>query len=283
MGAKTVTADEFAKLRPSASGVAVRSGGYNAGANNSGVNNSGRCISYVFSDSSVGRDNHVIKSGAWDTANFSRNPIFLWAHSQDDPPIGRVIDISEIGGKLRGTVEYASADLSPFADSIFRMAKEGYLNATSVSWLPREFSYSQDRSRPGGIDFSKVELLEVSQVPVPALPTALVTARSIGIDTAPFARWAQRALRSPGNAIDSKQLDAIRSAAGGKTFDVTEDDLDSLRRKLTWLEANYPRLAVPTTVTFDTRAEQCAYLRRKLKALELSWLKRRHPWGYRFG
>ena len=44
MGAKTVTADEFAKLRPSASGVAVRSGGYNAGANNSGVNNSGRCI-----------------------------------------------------------------------------------------------------------------------------------------------------------------------------------------------------------------------------------------------
>ena len=106
----------------------------------------------------------MIKSGAWDTANFSRNPIFLWAHSQDDPPIGRVIDISEIGGKLRGTVEYASADLSPFADSIFRMAKEGYLNATSVSWLPREFSYSQDRSRPGGIDFSKVELLEVSQV-----------------------------------------------------------------------------------------------------------------------
>jgi HK97 family phage prohead protease len=272
---KTLTADEFARLAPRAGGVAVRSGGYNAGV----ANDRGRLISYVFSDSSVGRDNHVIKGGAWDTANFSRNPVFLWAHDQSSPPIGKVVDIGEVGGKLRGTVEYADANLSPFADSIFRMAKEGYLNATSVAWVPREFSYTQDRSRPGGIDFSKVELLEVSQVPVPALPTALVTARSIGIDTAPFARWAEGALRSPGAAIDPKQLDAIRSAAGGETFEVTEDDLYWLKQKLTQLEVAYPRLAIRTTRTFDTRAEQFAYLRRKLKALEASIELR--PWGYR--
>jgi HK97 family phage prohead protease len=273
---KTLTVEEFARLAPRASGVAVRSGGYNAGARN----DRGRSISYVFSDSSVGRDNHVIKGGAWDTANFSRNPVFLWAHDQSSPPIGKVVDMGEVGGKLRGTVEYADANLSPFADSIFRMAKEGYLNATSVSWLPREFSYTQDRSRPGGIDFSKVELLEVSQVPVPALPSALVTARSAGIDTAPFATWAERALRSPGAAIDPKQLDAIRSAAGGgETFEATEDDLYWLKQKLTQLEAAYPRLAVSTTRAFDTRAEQFAYLRRKLKALEASI--KRHPWGFK--
>ena len=272
---KTLTVDEFARLPPRASGVSVRSGGYNAGR----ANDRGRLISYVFSDSSVGRDNHVIKGGAWDTANFSRNPVFLWAHDQSSPPIGRVVDISEVGGKLRGTVDYLDADISPFANSIFRMAKEGYLNATSVSWLPREWSYSSDRSRPGGIDFSKVELLEVSQVPVPALPTALVTARSAGIDTTPFATWAARALRSPGAAIDPKQLDAIRSAAGGETFEVTEDDLYRLKQKLTQLEVAYPRLAIPTARAFDTRAEEFAYLGRKLKALAASI--KRNSWGYR--
>lgn len=190
-----------------------------------------------------------------------------------------MVDISEVGGKLRGTVEYADADLSPFANSIFRMAKEGYLNATSVSWLPREWSYSSDRSRPGGIDFSKVELLEVSQVPVPALPSALVTARSAGMDTAPFAAWAARALRSPGVTIDPKQLEAIRSAAGGETFEVTEDDLSRLKQKLTQLEVAYPRLAVPSARAFETRAEEFAYVRRKLRALQASI--KRHPWGYR--
>jgi len=89
------------------------------------------------------------------------------------------------------------------------LVKGGFLSATSVSWNPLEWKYSTDRSRPGGIDFLKQELLEVSQVPVPALPAALVEARRRGIDTQPLAEWASRLL--DGRAIPEKQRGALEN------------------------------------------------------------------------
>lgn len=177
-------------------------------------NSSGRLIRYVFSDDSVGRDDHVIEPGAWDLGNFLRNPVFLWAHDQSSPPIGRVVEIEERGRQLVGSVEYLDRDVSEFADSIFRMTKGGFLNATSTSWLPIDYKRTTDKNRPGGIDFSRVELLEISQVPVPALPTALATARASGIDTGPVFAWAERLLDTQGQAILPRaELEALRREA----------------------------------------------------------------------
>lgn len=231
-----------------------------------GANNSGRLISYIFSDSSVGRDNHVIKAGAWDTGNFARNPVFLWAHDQSSPPIGKVVDISEVGGKLRGTVEYANADISPFADLVFRLVKGGYLNATSVSWLPREFSYSQDRSRPGGIDFSKVELLEVSQVPVPALPSALVTARAAGIDTRPLFTWAERMLDTRGFAVLPRaELELLRRAARAPARSTGADNPIECRRRKAAARLRKYELELAAS---DPRAYRVFKARRRLRLLK---------------
>ncbi|WP_315759766.1 phage major capsid protein [Bradyrhizobium sp. SZCCHNR3065] len=150
-----------------------------------------RIISYVLSDESVARDGHRIFTDGIATANFAANPVFQWAHDTSGLPIGRVRNLRKAGGKLIGDVEYAD---HPFADMVYQLAREGFLNAVSISWEPIEWKYSTDNSRPGGIDFVKCDLLEVSQVPVPALPTALATARSIGIDTSPLAEWCERAL-----------------------------------------------------------------------------------------
>lgn len=177
-------------------------------------NSSDRLISYILSDPSVGRDNHTIAADAWDLRPFLRNPVFNWAHDTDQPPIGRVVDIGTRGNQLIGTVEYADRDTYPFADTIFRLVKQGYLNAVSTSWIPREWKFSSDRSRPGGVDFSKVELLEVSQVPVPALPTALVTARAQGIDTGPLYEWAERMLDTSSTGIFPRaELETLRRNA----------------------------------------------------------------------
>jgi HK97 family phage prohead protease len=175
---------------------------------------SGRTISYVFSDESVARDGHTISSSGWDLDAFKSNPVFLWAHDSSSPPVGRVTSVVKSGARLLGTVEYADADTYPFADTIFRLTKGKFLNATSVSWLPIEWKHSTDRSRPGGIDFLKQELLEVSAVPVPALKTALVTARGQGIDTAPIFDWATRMLDAGGvAAIPRAELEQIRKEA----------------------------------------------------------------------
>lgn len=210
---KHVSASEFAacaRMSADPSTAIVRA---SAGAADL-ANSSGRLISYVFSDTSVGRDNHVIAANAWRLGNFMRNPVFLWAHDSDSPPIGRVVDIGARGNQLVGTVDYATRDISEFADTIFQLVKGGFLNATSTGWLPLDWKYSTDRSRPGGVDFSSVELLEISQVPVPALPTALVTARAQGIDTGPIVGWTERALDYGRTMIPREELEMMRRAAG---------------------------------------------------------------------
>jgi HK97 family phage prohead protease len=174
-----------------------------------------RVIKYKFSDGSVARDNHTISNSGWDLTNFKSNPVFLWAHDASQLPIGKVTDIAVTSAGLMGSVEYLTADQYPFADTVYQLVRSGYLNATSVSWNPLDWKYSTDKSRPGGIDFLKQELLEVSQVPVPALPGALVEARKHGIDTGPIYQWAERILDSRG--IKSRkaclQLETLRSAA----------------------------------------------------------------------
>jgi HK97 family phage major capsid protein len=172
-----------------------------------------RTIAYVFSDQSVARDGHTIATDGWALDNFRANPVFLWSHRADEPPIGRVTQIGPRGKELCGLVRYAEAEEYPFADTIFRLTKGGFINATSVSWLPLAWNYSKDKSRPGGIDFLEQELLEISAVPVPALPTALATARAAGVDVAPLAAWAERELDLGRSPINFKELEMIRSLA----------------------------------------------------------------------
>ena len=173
-----------------------------------------RVIRYAFSDSSVARDNHTIAANAWAIENFLRNPVFLWAHENGAPPIGRVINLRSENGILRGDVEYADRDVYPFADTVYRLVKGGFMNATSTSWIPLDWTISRDKSRPGGVDFTRVELLEISQVPVPALPTALVEARRQGIDTKPVFDWAEQMLDSGGFTILPRaELEALRLEA----------------------------------------------------------------------
>lgn len=191
-----VTSDEFAALDQQQD-IGVRTQGAVADL----ANSSGRLISYVLSDTSVGRDNHVVAADAWQLESFLRNPVMPWAHDTSQPTIAKWVDIASRGNRLVGTAEYADHDTYPFADTIFRLVKGGFLNAVSTSWIPLEWKFTADRARPGGVDFFKVDLLECSQVPVPALPTALVTARAQGIDTAPLVAWAERMLDGHNFAI----------------------------------------------------------------------------------
>ena len=173
-----------------------------------------RCVRYCFSDASVGRDMHTIAADAWDTRNFAANPVFLWAHEDNKPPIGRVENLTTENGRLIGHVRYAERDIYPFADDIYKLVKGGYLNATSTGWLPQQWTAAKDRKRVGGMDFQRVELLEISQVPVPALPTALVEARRSGFDTSALFAWSERVLEEVGfTAIARADLEALRRAA----------------------------------------------------------------------
>jgi HK97 family phage prohead protease len=115
------------------------------------------------------RDEEFINPSGWDLENFKRNPVLQWAHDYTKPPIGKVLDIKVVDDKLIFKPQFAK---TTFATEIWELFKGGFLNAFSVGFKAQEKE---------GNKFLKQELLEISAVPVPSNPNALVLARSKGL------------------------------------------------------------------------------------------------------
>jgi HK97 family phage prohead protease len=165
-----------------------------------------RTIRFVFSDATVDRSGDSIDPAGWQIDSFMENPVALWAHDSFSPPIGRASNVGNTGGKLMGDIEFMEADISPFADSIYRMIGAGFIRAVSVGFIPLEYSFVNDQNRPFGIDFKKQELLEISVCPIPCNPNALQDAKSMGIDVAPIRDWASKLLDDGGQVLVPRNL-----------------------------------------------------------------------------
>lgn len=171
---------------------------------------------FVFSDATVDHSNDSIDPKGWDLKVFNRNPVALFSHASWEPPIGRASNVSVQGDKLVGDIEFASADVYPFADTIYRLVDGGFLKAVSVGFMPKEWAFSSDKNRPYGIDFKKQLLAEISVCAVPANPSCLIEARSLGIDTAPLVEWAEKVLDSGETVfLPRRELETLRIQAKG--------------------------------------------------------------------
>lgn len=152
------------------------------------VEGADRTLRFRISTGSVDRDRDTIAPAGWKLSNYKKNPIVLWAHDYSSLPIARTTKIKVDGDALVATAEFAD---HPFADTVYRMLKGGFLKATSVGFEPLKHAYDDKR---GGYDFLEQELLEFSVVPVPANPEALMEASLKGIDVGPVREWAKAVL-----------------------------------------------------------------------------------------
>jgi len=96
---------------------------------------------------------------------------------------GRTANIRTEGTTTKGDVTFATAEQNPFAESVFRLVDGGFLNACSVGFKPLAdpiplFDADQYLT---GFKFLAQELVELSIVNVPALASALVAAKSLGV------------------------------------------------------------------------------------------------------
>ena len=159
----------------------------------------------VASNSQVDRTGDTINVNGWYLKNYKKNPIILWSHTSGGsgeamPPVAKTerIWVEDNQLKIRGRF----AD-TPFAQELKTLVEGGFLNAVSVGFIPllrdekgnieidekmwRRASDDEiiktDKGvrRPNGEKFEKQELLEISWVSVPALPSALVTARKMNL------------------------------------------------------------------------------------------------------
>jgi len=152
-----------------------------------------RVLEFVGSTEDKDRQGDVIMANGWQLKQYKKNPVFLWSHQYNEPPIGKAINVWAEDGKLKFHIKFAEKDEYEFADTIYRLYKGGYLRASSVGFLPLK-SEPIEEAKDDEVIFGqptrylKQELLELSGCPVPANPNALAEAKAKGLikDELPF-------------------------------------------------------------------------------------------------
>lgn len=157
-----------------------------------------RTISFVVSTAAKDRDGDMVDPKGWKLDKYRGNPVVLWAHRADQPPVGKALTIGIEGNALKSTAQFATREEYAFADTVFQLYAGGYLNAVSAGFMPTDAEVVEDAETGAfGFEFKEQELWEFSAVPVPSNPEALVAARSAKIDVSPAEEWIEQHLDDP--------------------------------------------------------------------------------------
>jgi len=129
----------------------------------------GEPIRFTASTGGVKRDGKDLDQNQWDLENYRRNPIFLWVHDYwgERLPIGRAaVEVEE--GRLVADVSFDQED--EFARAVESKYRRGFLHSVSVGWdeVQRD-------------DELRYDLLDISGVPVPGDPDALMEREMAGL------------------------------------------------------------------------------------------------------
>lgn len=110
----------------------------------------------------------VVPAGLANRDEFLRNPVVLWAHRRDLPPIGFCTRLEVLADRVVATTKFMED--SAFSAEVYRMCRNGLIRGWSIGFRPLA-----DAPRPGsrGRRVARWELLEYSAVPVPENPEAL--------------------------------------------------------------------------------------------------------------
>lgn len=135
------------------------------------LNLENRTLVAYASTSDMDRDGEVITPEAWrKTIQQFPNVPLIWAHDYRIPPIGKATAFEIDGRGLKFRAEFAN---TPFAQEIWGLYAEKYLNSFSVGFIPKQATEGQQQHEPNRT-YTENELLEVSAVAVPANPFATI-------------------------------------------------------------------------------------------------------------
>jgi HK97 family phage prohead protease len=127
---------------------------------------------FTISTPTIDRSSDSIAVEGWDLRAYRRNPVVLFAHDAGAWPVGKAVSIGVEGNALVATVQFANTHEGRKAEGL---VNEGVLRATSVGFRPLEADYAPEKSRVGGMNFKRQELMEFSLVPVPCNPDCLIS------------------------------------------------------------------------------------------------------------
>jgi len=204
---------------------------------------------FTASAEGVNRYGFSLNPKRWKIDNFNNNPVILWMHMDHMPPIGRGRSTID-GNGLKTAVTFDRND--PFAVTIENKYRTGFLNAVSVGFdfVDKAGAPIADWWNMSAEEISNetfYDLAEVSAVPVPADPNALIRQRhalayDFGLKTPETEEEAITLLGYP-----AATLAALRGAQGHKEAPkpIEFPGNSDLERRLAALEAMITKLSGP--------------------------------------
>jgi len=156
--------------------------------------------SAIASTDALDRDREVLLPKGCVTENFMKNPVMLHIHDYRHVPVGKVLSINIDEKEITFDFEFADTDI---AKEIEEMYTSGFMSAFSVGlyplksmWIdeetPEKFEVEVADGKKQDFDLTKYtitprrlvhqwELLEISPVPVPSNPEALLQRATEGV------------------------------------------------------------------------------------------------------
>lgn len=140
---------------------------------------SGGEMEFISTTKALDRDGDVmIPMGVKDHLDrYLKNPVFLWQHNADLPPIGKVTDYEMGEDQNTFAVEWSRQETNELAHTIRGLFEDGHLNATSIRFYPHAEG-SKLYENQHGRTITEWELLEESAVTIPSNHEALRRAAS---------------------------------------------------------------------------------------------------------
>jgi len=234
----------------------------------------------IASSGKVDRLGDTISPDGWYLNNYKKNPIMLWSHDRSNPPIAKATKTWVEDKKLKLKGVFAK---TPFAQELKQLVQDSFLNAVSVGFMPLKEDakkgkikiegkmwrrWTEKEMKKGlydsdyGVKFTKQELLEVSWVSVPALPSALVTARKMNLAllTKALEETKKEVKDKPKTKKKNKSVVTIRlSSALKKRFEDLEKTLKNINKKLEQTISNESadkKSLKPTTPVWSAKTQK---------------------------
>jgi len=199
-----------------------------------------REVDFAFSTPGVKRDGFEIDQSTWQLDGYLANPVVLFAHDSHSIPIGRAKNVGVMDGELRGTVEFATKDISEDADRVFRAVESDFMRTGSVGFIAHTIRFEMRDDVEIAV-LADVELLEFSITPVPADAGAVARRRVRDMASAksnPPTQERGGVTATPTKESKVDKLDEVRAALESKTAEAEKisRDCDSERAKVAELQ-----------------------------------------------
>jgi HK97 family phage prohead protease len=197
------------------------------------INDDDRIIPFIVTKRIVDRDGDLLEPSGADLDNFEKNPVINLNHDiYNQLPIGKAVKIKRNKDEIKVWIKFATKEENPIAANVYRLVKGGFLNATSIGFIP-DFSQidSPETMMVGGKKvlrhYKKYEIYEISIVNVPANPAALRTEKS----------------------LTSKD----KAFLMGKSLEPTWADIEALTKRIEMLEEKLTQTVEIDTVDAETK------------------------------